>query len=54
MNRWVVPSPSMNSTHLLLFPLTWSALFGWMSSGTPSRVSPEIAREKFSPAGDSE
>ncbi len=52
VKRWVVPSPSMNSTHLLLlWLLTSSALLGWMSSGSPSRVSPEIARETLLPTG---
>jgi hypothetical protein len=51
VKRWVVPSPSMSSTHLLLRPLTWSALLGWTSSDSPRRVSPLIASEKLLPAG---
>jgi hypothetical protein len=39
---------------LFALPAIWSALFGWMSIGLPSRVRPEIAIEKLLPAGDSD
>src|SRR6266508_5491097 len=51
VNRWVVPSPSLSSTHLLLWPEISSALLGWMSSGSPRRISPLIDSEKLLPAG---
>src|SRR5207248_11045832 len=53
VKRWVVPSPSVNSTNLFAFPAIWSALFGWMSIGFPNRFRLEIASDQLFPAGQS-
>src|SRR5215813_1708470 len=49
-----LPVPSTRLMNLLERPAMLSALLGWMSSGSPKRVSPEMVSDQLLPAGDSE
>src|SRR5215467_10531152 len=51
---WMVPSPSTKLMNLLERPAMLSALLGWMSIGSPKRVSPEMASDQLLPMGESE
>src|SRR5215467_6672451 len=51
---WMVPSPSTKLMNLLERPAMVSAWLGWMSSGSPKRVNPEMANDQLLPMGESE
>src|SRR5215472_2708266 len=49
-----LPDPSTRLMNLLERPAIVSALLGWMSMGSPKRLSPEMESDQLLPAGESE
>src|SRR5258708_5131516 len=49
-----LPVPSTRLMNLLERPAMVSALLGWMSSGSPKRLRPEMESDQLLPAGESE
>src|SRR5499427_1336292 len=49
-----LPVPSTRLMNLLERPAMVSALLGWMSSGSPKRLRPEMGSDQLLPAGESE